>query len=46
MGVLGKHVGNAYNTMSTVSSAFGLLGQKLSRTQTISGIEEIKKLEE
>ncbi len=33
LSVLGKHVNNAYNSMSTVTSAFGLLGQKLSKTQ-------------
>ena len=46
LNVLGKHVGNAYNTMSTVSGSFSLLGQKLSRTQAIHDIEETKKLEE
>lgn len=35
LGVLGKHVGNAYNTMSTVANSFGLLGQKLSQTKTL-----------
>lgn len=46
LGVLGKHVGNAYNTMSNVTGAFNVLGQKLSRTQTLSGTEENKRLEE
>jgi len=46
LGVLGKHINNAYNTMSSVSSAFSLLGQKLTRTQTLSGApEETKQLE-
>ncbi len=36
LGVLGRHVNNAYNTMSTVSSTFGLLGQKLSQTHSLS----------
>lgn len=45
LSVLGKHVGNAYNTMSTVSGSFSVLGQKLSKTQTI-GDMETKKLEE
>lgn len=33
LGVLGKHINNSYNSMSTVTGAFNLLGQKLSRTQ-------------
>ena len=44
LSVLGKHVGNAYNTMSTVTSAFSLLGQKLSQTQLLKGdVMEEKK---
>ena len=35
LGVLGRHITNANNTMSSVSSAFGLLGQKLSQTKTL-----------
>lgn len=35
LGVLGRHVNNAYNSMSSVSSTFGLLGQKLSQTHTL-----------
>lgn len=35
IGVLGKHINNAYNSMSTVSGSFSLLGQKLSQTQAI-----------
>jgi len=35
LGVLGKHVGNAYNTMSNVTSSFSLLGQKLSQTKIL-----------
>lgn len=38
LGILGKHVGNAYNSMSTVTSAFGLLGQKLSQTHKLRDI--------
>lgn len=38
--VLSKHINNAYNTMSTVSGSFSLLGQKLSRTQTIDTKDE------
>lgn len=35
MGTLGRHLTNAYNQMSNVSSSFGLLGQKLTQTQTL-----------
>ena len=35
LGVLGRHITNANNTISSVSSAFGLLGQKLSHTKTL-----------
>lgn len=35
LGVLGKHINNAYNSMSNVSGSFSLLGQKLSQTQTL-----------
>ena len=46
LGVLGRHVGNAYNSVNTVSSAFAVLGQKLSQTNSIdtSEDEEIPKL--
>ena len=43
LAVLGKHINNAYNTMSSASSAFEVLGQKLSKTHTLS---EQKELEE
>ncbi len=33
LGVLGRHITNASNTMSSVSGSFQLLGQKLSKTQ-------------
>ena len=33
LGVLGRHITNANNSMSTVTGAFGLLGQKLTQTQ-------------
>lgn len=48
LGVLGKHINNAYNSMSTVSGSFSLLGQKLSQTQTLGNDEEDsqKQLEE
>lgn len=46
LGVLGRHVNNAYNSMSTVTGAFSLLGQKLSQTQSLSErAEEPKALE-
>jgi len=35
LGVLGKHVTNAYNSMNTVSSSFSQLGQKLSQTNML-----------
>ena len=35
IGVLGKHINNAYNSMSSVSGSFSLLGQKLEQTQSI-----------
>jgi len=43
LGVLGKHIGNAYNTMSTVSGSFSVLGQKLSQTHQINGSLDDKK---
>lgn len=46
MGVLSKHINNAYNSMSTVSGSFSLLGQKLSQTQTLDVVEEQPKLDE
>lgn len=42
LGVLGRHVTNAYNQMSNVLSSFTLLGQKLSSTHSL---EEGKKEE-
>jgi DNA recombination protein RmuC len=45
IGVLGRHIGNAYNTMSSVSGTFEVLGQKLSKTQSFTSKEE-KRLEE
>jgi DNA recombination protein RmuC len=36
LGVLGRHITNANNSMNSVSSAFGLLGQKLHQTQQIT----------
>ncbi len=47
MGVLSKHVTNAFNQMSNVSSSFGLMGQKLAQTKMISSDleDETKQLE-
>ena len=36
LGVLGRHVNNAYNSMGSVTSQFSLLGQKLTQTRTLS----------
>ncbi len=44
MGVLNKHINNAYNSMSTVSGSFNLLGQKLSQTQTLNEVDDPSKL--
>jgi DNA recombination protein RmuC len=38
LAVLGKHIGNAYNSMNTVSGAFTLMGQKLDRTESLGEI--------
>lgn len=47
LGILGKHIQNAYNQMNNVVSGFTLLGQKISSTQALSGEvkEETKQLE-
>jgi len=39
LGILGRHIQNAYNQMSNVTSGFTLLGQKLTSTQTLGGEE-------
>ncbi len=44
MGVLGKHLTNAYNQMSVVTQSFALIGQKLKSTQSFE-IKEDKMLE-
>ncbi len=45
LGVLGRHVNNAYNSMSTVTSTFSLLGQKISQTHQLgNNNEETKQL--
>ncbi len=41
LGILQRHLGNAYNQMNNVLSGFNLLGQKLSSTRELS--EETKK---
>lgn len=47
LGVLGRHIGNAYNQMSNVSQSFTLMGQKLSQTQVLGSTdEETKQLAE
>ncbi len=44
LGVLGKHIQNAYNQMSNVMGGFTLLGQKLSSTQALgTGVKEEEK---
>jgi len=46
LGVLSKHVGNAYNMMGNVSGSFNLLGQKISQTQTLGEEVENPKLDD
>jgi len=48
LGVLQKHLNNAYNIMSSVITSFTQLGQKISSTQTLGGgvKKEEKQLEE
>lgn len=43
LGVLGRHITNANNTMSSVSSAFGLMGQKLSQTNNLKDLSDERK---
>lgn len=45
LGVLGRHLTSAHNQMSNVSQSFGLMGQKLSQTNSLSEAEEVRKLE-
>jgi DNA recombination protein RmuC len=40
MSVLNRHLTNAYNQMSQVSTGFNTLGQKLTRTNVLSGEEK------
>ena len=45
LGTLGRHVNNAYNSMSTVSSTFTVLGQKLARTRDLGeGEDDVKQI--
>ena len=41
MGVLGRHITNAHNSMSSVSSSFSLMGQKLSQTHTLGDTADV-----
>ncbi len=45
LGVLGKHLNNAYNMMGSVSGSFALMGQKLTQTQMLGDGGETKKTE-
>lgn len=45
LGVLGRHLTNAYNQMSNVISSFTLLGQKLSSTRSFEEKKDSKQLE-
>ena len=43
LGILGRHINNAYNSMSNVSSQFTLLGQKLTVTHSLGdGDKEVE----
>ena len=46
IGVLNKHVGNAYNQMANVQSSFQVMGQKLNTTNQLADEEEQLELEE
>lgn len=45
LGILQKHLTNAYNMMGNVFTAFGSLGQKISSTQRLGSGEKKKELE-
>lgn len=45
LGVLGRHLNNAYNQMSNVLSSFTLLGQKLSSAHNLDETKEKKQLD-
>lgn len=38
LSVLGKHIGNSYNMMSTVTTSFSQLGQKITATQSLEKV--------
>lgn len=40
LGILGRHINNAYNQMNNVLGGFNLLGQKLTATQSLGEIEK------
>ncbi len=42
LSTLGRHINNAHNSMSLVSTSFGLLGQKLQQAQTIDSPQEVQ----
>lgn len=46
LSILGRHVTNAHNQMSNVSTSFGLMGQKLSQTQMLKESSQEKLLPE
>jgi DNA recombination protein RmuC len=46
MGVLGKHIGNAYSKMGEVNQSVAVMGQKLSGMEGLGEGEEVKKLGE
>lgn len=48
LGVLGRHIQNAYNQMSNVLSGFTLLGQKLTSPQALGETAkgDVERLEE
>lgn len=48
LGLLGKHLNNAYNAMSNLTSVFGQLGQKIASTQILGKetVDETRELEE
>jgi len=45
LNTLGRHLTNAHNQMGNVSQTFGSLGQKLSRTHTLSDIPDTPQLD-
>lgn len=43
MGILGKHINNAFNSMNSVTTAFSLLGQKLTNAQGLESMIQSEK---